>query len=78
MFLSTITDRFTYFNGDLSTVPLNDAQNVAAVYNAGIALRWMLANLDKFVACGTAAIPLHSAGGRLKEARNTAGPFKAF
>jgi hypothetical protein len=50
MFLSTITDRFTYFDADVSTLPLNDAQNTAAAYNAGITLRWMLANLDKYVA----------------------------
>jgi hypothetical protein len=46
MFLSTITDRFTYFDADVSGIPLNDAQNTAAAYNAGVTLRWMLANLD--------------------------------
>jgi len=47
MFLSTITDRLTYFDADVSVPPLNDAQNTAAAYNAGVTLRWMLANLDK-------------------------------
>jgi hypothetical protein len=46
MFLSTITDRLTYFDADVSGPPLNDAHNTAAAYNAGVTLRWMLANLD--------------------------------
>ncbi|MBB6144379.1 hypothetical protein HNQ77_002331 [Silvibacterium bohemicum] len=46
LFVSTITDRFTYFDGDVSGVPMNDAQNTPAAYNAGITLRWMFANLD--------------------------------
>ena len=54
MFLSTITDRFTYFDADVSGVPLNDAQNTAAAYNAGIALRWMFANLVTAISAPTA------------------------
>jgi hypothetical protein len=46
LFLSTITDRFTYFDGDVSAPALADAQNTAAAYNAGVTLRWMLAYLD--------------------------------
>jgi len=46
MFLSTLTDRFTYFDADVSTPVLGDAQNTAAAYNAGVTLRWMFANLD--------------------------------
>lgn len=46
LFVSTITDRLTYFDGDVSGVPMNDAQNTPAAYNAGVTLRWMFANLD--------------------------------
>jgi hypothetical protein len=55
MFLSAITDRLTYFDADVSAVPINDPQNTAAAYNACITLRWMFANLDK--AIGTQAPP---------------------
>ncbi len=71
MFLSTITDRFTYFDADVSGPPLNDAQNTAAAYNAGVTLRWMLANLDK--ALGPP--PQNPASGQPgKKPRKAAGP----
>jgi hypothetical protein len=57
IFLSTITDRFTYFDADVSGIPLNDAQNTAAAYNAGVTLRWMLANIDRAI---SAPLPLPS------------------
>lgn len=46
LFLSSITDRFGYFDGDVSAPALADAQNTAAAYNAGVALRWIFAYLD--------------------------------
>lgn len=42
IFLSAITDRFTYFDADVSVGPCSDPQNTAAAYNAGVTLRWML------------------------------------
>ena len=45
LFLSSITDRFASFDGDVSTGALADAQNTACAYNAGVTLRWMLFNL---------------------------------
>jgi hypothetical protein len=55
IFLSTITDRFTYFDADVSGVPLNDAQNTAAAYNAGVTLRWILSNLSQTLAAPSPA-----------------------
>jgi hypothetical protein len=49
LFLSTITDRLTYFDADVSAVPMNDPQNTAAAYNAGVTLRWMFYNLDSLL-----------------------------
>lgn len=46
LFLSSITDRFGYFDGDVSVPALADAQNTASAYNAGVTLRWVLAYLD--------------------------------
>jgi len=55
LFLSSITDRFGYFDGDVSAPALADAQNTAAAYNAGVVLRWIFAYLDTAISVKPAA-----------------------
>jgi hypothetical protein len=53
MFLSAITDRFGYFDADVSGPSLADAQNTAAAYNAGVTLRWIFAYLDSAISAAS-------------------------